>query len=484
LPDHRFTSLDQAYAWLNGHVDLERRLHAARHDEATFGLERFRRRLEALGDPQRGLRTIHIAGTRGKGSAALALEALLRAGGQRTAVFTSPHIREYRERIRIDGAPIEPGTFLELLGEVAAVAGPNDAVGHPTGFKTVFENLTALFLLAARRAGVDWAVVETGLGGRLDATNVLDPGPVLLTRIGLEHQHLLGTTLRQIAGEKAAILKRGGWGVVGRQAPATGDDPGAEGVFRARGAGEGAPLWGAEALCPILERELYPEGQRLRLGFDDGELTLGLRLLGTFVAENLQNALAMLAILRKEGRVPPTPPDAIVRSLQNLSLHGRMERVCRSPLLIVDAAHCPTGAEALAASMAAHFGEVRQADGFDLLVGMMVDKDHAGFLTALARWPGWRRVICYRPEGERALDSGRLAESARRIFDDVKVFTDLNGVLQFLDHSDEKNDKAVGAGTLYSVAALQDWGIEKDHGHGCTVQAIAPTQSSADSGNP
>src|SRR6185295_17903727 len=161
-----FENLDSAYRWLDAQIDHERNLSQLRYNDATFALAGFRERLRALGDPHLGLRTIHIAGTRGKGSAALALEALLRASGLRTATYTSPHLREYRERIRIDGEPLAGEEFARLLARVAQH--PGAAAREEGYFKTVFENLTALFFLAAHEMKVDWAIVETGLGGRLD----------------------------------------------------------------------------------------------------------------------------------------------------------------------------------------------------------------------------------------------------------------------------------------------------------------------------
>jgi dihydrofolate synthase/folylpolyglutamate synthase len=455
-----FASIGDAYAWLDGRVNLERSLATARYDADTFGLEPFRRRLAALGDPQRGLRAIHIAGTRGKGSAALALEALLRASGLRVATYLSPHLREYRERVRIDGESIAADGFRRLMERVAAVPGDDaDAptTGHPTGFKTVFENLTALFFLAARASGVDWAVVETGLGGRLDATNALEAGPVLLTRIGLEHTRLLGDTRRQIAGEKAAILKPGGLAVAGAQAPPEPSDPGAIPVFLERARQVAAPLaWAAER-CPILETLPSPTGQRLTLAFEGEPLTLKLPLLGTFVAENLQNALAMLAVLREQGRLPRAPRGQLRHALETLALPGRMERVCLDPLLIADGAHCPTGAAALADSMLAHFSHAPA----DLILGMMSEKDHAGFLAALARWDGWRRVFCYPIPSERSADPRHLAELARRHFDDARACSDLVNALQLCLGVVEKEHMVVGAGTLHGVAALQDWGRKR-----------------------
>lgn len=464
-----FPSLAAAYAWLDAHVNFEQRLPTIRHDEAEFGLEAFRMRLAAIGNPHLGLRTVHVAGTRGKGSAALALEALLRASGCRVATFTSPHLREYRERIRLDGEPIGGDEFRRLLETIAALpsAGRDDG---PTGFRTVFENLTALFFLTAHETGVDWAVVETGLGGRLDATNVLAPGPVLLTRIGLDHTYLLGDTHGAIAAEKAAILKPGGWCVAGTQADGAAGEAVAA-VFEGRARETGAPLDRAAVLCPLVESTLHPAGQSLTFRFEGELLRLDLPLLGTFVAENLQNALAVMARLRALGAVPAVPHDRLVRALQWLRFAGRMQRIAHDPDLIVDGAHCPTGATALAASMQAHFAD----QPADLILGMMRDKDHRAFLAALATWPHWRRVYCYAPHGPRALDAERLAEAARDFFPQATPCSNLQDALHLWSAAGDKSIRAVATGTLYSVADSQDWATGRAPGHG-VVEATAPNE--------
>ncbi len=446
-PQRLFTDLAGAYDWLNSHINYERELGRIAYNNRVFELNGFLRRIEALGRPQLGLRTIHIAGTRGKGSAALMLEALLRASGLRVATYTSPHIREYRERIRIDGEVIAPELFVRCLQRIA----PLDENGAATGlqFKTVFEHLTALFFLAARATAVDWAVVETGLGGRLDATNVVAPGPVLLTRIGLEHTHLLGRTIPAIAGEKAAILKPGGWGVVSAQA----ESEGAMEVFAQRARRTGARLDRAADLCPI--RRVTPDASGLRVVVEfEGELlTVGLPLYGPCQAENLQNALAMLSRLREEGLIARAPREALAAALASVSIPGRMERWPTAPPLIIDAAHCPTGADALVQALEAHFPGTRT----HLLVGMMADKEHDGFFAALARWPGWRRVVCYPVDSPRGASAADLADCARRHFPDVTLCTDLAAGLELALRIADKKDQIVAAGTVVSIAFLQDW---------------------------
>ncbi len=433
-----FAGLKAAYDWLDGHVNHERNLGGVRYDGGAFEIEGFARRLEGLGAPQRGLRTIHIAGTRGKGSAALALEALLEAAGLKTAVYTSPHLNEYRERIRSGGRTIAAERFCALLGRVADLA---------DGFGTVFEALTAVFFLAAREVGADWAIVEAGLGGRLDATNVIDPGPVLLTRIGLEHTRLLGATIEAIAGEKAAILKGGGWAVAGCQ-EASGA---AERVFRRRAAAVGAPLALAPEVCPLTDLRAHAAGLDLDFLFEGRPLALRTPLLGPFQAENIQNALAVLDRMRRGGAATDLGDGAIAAALGRLAVPGRMQRIGNGPEWILDGAHCPTAAAALARAMEAHFG----AEPAVALVGMMEDKDHDGFFAELAHWRGWRGVVCYRPPSPRALPADRLAEAARRYFDTVDFYDDLDGALQKIARLADTINRVVACGTLYGIGPIQ-----------------------------
>jgi len=467
-----FARPSEAYAWLDGQVNYERTLGSVAYDSQTFALEGFRQRLRALGDPHRALRAVHIAGTRGKGSAALALEALLRACGLRTAVYTSPHLHEYRERIRLDGAWVSGAMFTEILGRIARLAPPEPPEAPPAGdgraFKTVFETLTALFFLIARESAVDWAIVETGLGGRLDATNVLGPGPVLLTRIGLEHTHLLGDTIEAIAAEKAAILKAGGWGVAGAQDAGGG----AEAIYRGRAAAVGARLDHAPALCPLRRFEPTSEGSRLEILFEGRPLKLELAMYGDFQVENLQNALALFSRLRAERLIPLIPDGAIVAALEGLRLPGRMERVCVAPAVFADGGHCPTAAAALARTMRDHFGEAPAG----LLVGMMQEKDHEGFFRALAEWPGWQWVWCYPPRSPRALDAPSLAAVARRHFHNTRVFQNLDQALESIERLTDKRLRIVATGSLYSIARLEEWGVH--HGpHGVQTKV---TQAQAE----
>lgn len=444
-----FASLAEAYAWLDSHINYERRLHEVSDPESAFVLDPFRRLLERLGSPHRGTASVHIAGTRGKGSSALALELLLTAAGLRVATFTSPHLYEYRERIRIAGVPLDPDSFARCL-EQAARARTADG-DTPGSFKTVFELLTAVFFLAARQHGADFLVVETGLGGRLDTTNVLDPGPVLLTRIGLEHTHILGDTLEKIAAEKAAILKRGGWGVHTRQGPE------ALGVFRRRAAGVEAPLIDSADLAPCVHSVFDESGMRLRFRLPEGELPLNLPLFGPFLIENFEGVLAMFHELSVRRIVPPLSRAAVAEALRALLLPGRMQPL---PLptrtgvsLLVDGAHCPTGAAAVAAAMAAHFPDASAT----AVVAMMIDKDHEGFFKGLARWTGWRRIVCYALDNPRAAPAESLARAASRHFGQVRICSNLETALQLALERSEEREKIVALGSIFAVGPVSDW---------------------------
>lgn len=475
-----FESLADAYRFLDGHINYERNLDQVSYTKRTFEIESFAEWLASLGNPHRQIRAIHIAGTRGKGSSALMLEAILLGSGLKVATYSSPHLREYRERIRIGGQPVSAEGFCRAMGRARSAAG--ESQNSDPSFKTVFEYLTAAFFLAAEEAEVDWMVVETGLGGRLDATNVLPPGPVLLTRIGLDHTHLLGGTITEIAAEKAAILKPGGWGVVSRQGP--GGD--ADRVFSRRAEETGADLHRASQIGPLTDASYTPNGMTLAYRFEERELKLSLPWFGPFLSENLEGALAMVGELRQRGLIPPLPDQALVETLRKAHFPGRMQPIGPwgddGPTFFVDSGHCPTAAAAIAEAMARHFGPDAEATA---LVAMMKDKDQEGFFRALAEWPGWGRIVCYTGSIPRSEQAEDLARRARLYFDSVQAFPCLDLALQFVSDSAEESGRTVAAGSIYSIVNITDRLL----GHGRKAdenqpERAAEAQPSPDSGNP
>jgi dihydrofolate synthase/folylpolyglutamate synthase len=349
---------------------LERLLGLARWERAgmRLGLERIEALLTALGRPEARLRIVHVGGTNGKGSVAAMSAAILQAAGLRTGLYTSPHLLDVTERIRIDGVPVRR----ETLARHAARIEPS----LEAGAATFFEAMTAVALAAFHEARVDAAVLEVGLGGRWDATNVGAPLVSVVTRIDYDHQEFLGRRLEDIAGEKAGII-RGGAALSAAQAPE------AMAVVEARCRAVGVPLLveGRELEVQALESDLA--GHRLRLrgpgwAYDDVRLALP----GLFQAGNAVLAVgAVRAFATASGL--PVPEVAVRAGAAAVRWPGRFQvvpAVPGRPTVVLDGAHNPAGATALAASLRHHFAGRRLA----LVLGVSADKDHAGILKTLA----------------------------------------------------------------------------------------------------
>jgi dihydrofolate synthase/folylpolyglutamate synthase len=349
---------------------LERLLGLARWERAgmRLGLERIEALLTALDRPEAALRIVHVGGTNGKGSVAALSAAILQAAGLRTGLYTSPHLLDVTERIRIDGLPVPK----ETLARHAARIEP----ALEAGAATFFEAMTAVALAAFHEVRVDVAVLEVGLGGRWDATNVGVPLVSVVTRIDYDHQEFLGRRLEDIAGEKAGII-RGGVALSAAQAPE------AMAVVEARCRAVRVPLLveGRELEVQALESDLA--GHRLRLrgpgwAYDDVRLALP----GLFQSGNA--VLAVGAVRAFAAASGLAVPEAAVRAgSAAVRWPGRFQIVPGAPgrpTLVLDGAHNPAGATALAASLRHYFGGRR----LGLVLGVSADKDHAGILKALA----------------------------------------------------------------------------------------------------
>jgi dihydrofolate synthase/folylpolyglutamate synthase len=341
------------------------------------GLDGVKRALTVLGEPQRKLRVVHVAGTNGKGSTAAFLESLFRAAGLRTGLYTSPHLLRFTERIRIDGREIDEeriADFTErLLTSLPEV--------------TFFEAATAMALAAFRQDGVDVAVLEAGLGGRLDATNVFaDPLATVVTGIALDHTDVLGPTLAKIAYEKAGIFKRGAPAVFACA------DPEARAVLQAEAGRAGAPAY-------MLGRDLHARARGESLIYDGpgGPVEAALGLDGEHQLGNAALALAAAALAcDRLGR----PLTARAKGLREVKWPARLERV--APDVLVDAAHNPDGARALAAALPS----LSAGRPIALVFGAVADKDAREMLVILRRVVG--RVVLTRPPSPRAIPPEEL----------------------------------------------------------------------------
>ena len=376
-----------------------------------------------LGQPQRELRCVHIAGTNGKGSCAAMVSAMLRAAGFRTGLYTSPDLTGPWERIKVDGVDITLDDFARITGRVKAACAGLDEPSY-------FEKMTAAAFLYFAEKRCDYVVLETGLGGRLDATNVIqDPAVSVIMPIGLDHTAVLGDTLAAIAGEKAGIIKPG------RPVVCAPQPPEAERVIRAHCEALGAPLHMVDI------NNLHPlahslSGQR----FSYGSLAdVSLSLLG---GHQLANACAAL----ETGRALGLAEDALRRGLSGVRWPCRFEYVPGTPPFVLDGAHNPHGAAALAAALRDYFPPEQR---FTLVMGAMADKDWRGVLDIME--PLAARFVCLTPEeGSRALPAAALAAAVRTV-----PATAAESLDQVLALCQGYADPVCAFGSLYYIGRLR-----------------------------
>jgi len=370
---------------------------------AKLGLDRIRTLLEALGNPQKACRIVHIAGTNGKGSTAAMIESGLRAAGYRTGLFTSPHLVEPTERIRIDGSPVRAEEFAAAFDQVhscaEALLGRDRIDLHPT----YFESVTAMALLLFRGRGVEFAVLEVGLGGRLDATNVVAPELCVITPVDFDHEAFLGKSLEAIAAEKAGILKPGAPAVFAMQRGES------RRVLDARAAElQVAVSYSAEV--EVSGVVLNPRGSCFTWAGEGIDVPLP----GEHQVENARTAIAALLCLG-------VPEAAVREGLARTVWPGRLERVAVNPEIILDGAHNPAGARALGAYLDRFYDSGRVW----LIYGAMRDKAVAEMTAIL--FPRARHVIATAPAQARALRPETLRSLTDH--DSVRVAPDLTSAL-------------------------------------------------------
>ncbi|MGH7407839.1 MAG: bifunctional folylpolyglutamate synthase/dihydrofolate synthase [Candidatus Methylomirabilales bacterium] len=405
-----------------------------------LGLENIRRLLRALGHPERALRTVHVGGTNGKGSTAALLAAILRAAGLRVGLYTSPHLLDFTERIQVNGEPIGPDAVADLTAEVRAAVEtafapvPDDLPSHPT----FFEVTTALAFLYFARAGAEWAVVEVGLGGRYDATNVLAPDLTVITNVAVEHQDLLGDSLEAIATEKAGIVKPGIPLVTAAAEPTLG-------VLRRACAEREAPLLHVPAAYAWRREAPLPDGQVFSLGGPGSERrNLRIGLLGRHQLENAATAVAAAERLREGGLA--LAESAVREGLAAARWPARLQVVGEHPRILVDGAHNPAACRAVR-----DFLE-EEAPGRRLLVfGALKDKDWGQMLEILL--PAFSATILCRPPSDRAAEPVMLLGTARGHCGHVEVVPDVADALAAARALARPEDTVLVTGSLFTAGA-------------------------------
>ncbi|MFS0703186.1 folylpolyglutamate synthase/dihydrofolate synthase family protein [Cellulomonas sp. 179-A 9B4 NHS] len=373
-------------------------------------LSRVRAVLELLGDPQRAFRSVHLTGTNGKTSTARMVERLLREHGLRTGRFTSPHLTRVNERIAIDGEPISDERFVEVWQDVAPYVHMVDARSAERGEPRLsfFEVFVVMAYAAFADAPVDVAVVEVGMGGRWDATNVLDAEVAVITPVAMDHERYLGHSLVEIASEKVGIVKDGATLVLAQQTEDV------DGVVLTAAAERGARVVREGVDVSVVERQVAVGGQLVALRGMGGVYTdVYLPLHGAHQAHNALLALVATEALLTGGAA--LDGDVVGAAFADATSPGRLEVVRSSPTVIVDGAHNPAGTEALVAGVEEAFAFQRLVG----VVGVMADKDPESMLSVLE--PVLDEVVVTQASSERALDVDDLAEIAVEVFGEDRV---------------------------------------------------------------
>lgn len=371
-------------------------------------LARIRLLVDLLGDPHKSYPILHVAGTNGKSSVTRMIDALLTRIGLRTGRYTSPHLQLVTERIAVDNAPITPERYVEVYRDIEPYVAMIDRGNDVPMSK--FEVLTGMAFAAFADAPVDAAVLEVGLGGSWDATNVADAKIAVVTPIEIDHVEFLGAEITGIAAEKAGIIKEGSIALLAEQKPEVAE------VLLRRAVEVDATVARAGLEFGVLRRDVAVGGQMLKLqGLGGAYDEIFLPLHGPHQANNAALALAAVEAFFGAGAQRMLDQDAIREGFASVIVPGRLERVRSTPSVFVDAAHNPHGARALAEALDTDFG-FRNLVG---VVGVMRDKDVRGILSALE--PVFHELVLTTNSSERAMPAEELGEVALEIFGPDRV---------------------------------------------------------------
>lgn len=422
------------------HTDCLERMFTLRRFGIKLGLATIRRILAGLGNPHRRFACIHVAGSNGKGSVASNLAAILTRSGYRVGLYTSPHLVRFNERIKVDGEDITDADIVRLYRRVNQVL--------PGGREpTFFEFTTAMAFDEFGRRNVDWAVIETGMGGRLDATNVLTPEVAIITNISLEHREYLGRTLRAIAFEKAGIIKRRRPVVTGAKQAAAFD------VIAETAQLKSAPLYrlGSEFRVRRTQNDRFTYYGISHVWPD---MATGLR--GGYQAENAALTLAACELLMKKA--PRISAASIREGLRTNRWPGRLERVCEKPLVLFDGAHNLAAARELARHLTEHFRD----RAITMVIGILDDKPYRAMLKLLL--PHAARLIVTRAKINRALPPEKIEAEARSLVADIRIVPDVGSALRYAMQTAAPGSLTLVAGSLYVVgeakAALESAAVQ------------------------
>ena len=394
------------------------------------GLRRIESLLSRLDHPETKFKSIHIGGTNGKGSTAATVASILQQSGFRVGLYTSPHLIDFSERIQISGIPIterEIVSLTHLIRDTITTTSSNEAI-------TFFEFTTALAFYHFACSKIDFAVVEVGMGGRYDATNLLQPMAVAITPVSLDHEQYLGSTLAKIAYEKAGIIKEGTPVVISRQAPS------AYAVIQEVARLKNAPLIQlGQEICTVGDspQNFLYQGKR--------ERNVQSPLLGRHQMDNAAVALGLIEEIQRQGTV--ISEDAIAMGFRNVRWPGRLEVVRQRPFILLDGAHNPAGAEALGAFLSEVDPEKRGKHW--LIFGVMQDKDSAQMLQCLLPWTDECVLCC--PDLSRAAKPEAILRGVQNKACIHTVCSGVSDAIRYVESVASPRDSLVITGSLYTV---------------------------------
>lgn len=402
------------------------------------GLERIRALLDTLGNPQNSFRSMHVAGTNGKGSVCAMAASVLNEAGYKTGLYTSPHLLRFNERITVSGRQI---THRELVEAASVTRAASRKAG--LGDMTFFEFTTAMAFVHFREKKAEFAVIETGMGGRLDATNLAIPMVSIITNIDLDHTAWLGRTIKEIAFEKAGIIKPGAPVVTGVEQKQ------ALSVIRAKAKEAASPVY-------LMGRDFHAsrgeKGLIAYSGISGGLEGLKIGLPGAHQAKNAAVALAALEVLRAGGL--DISERAVRAGMRKTRWPGRFEILSKKPLVILDGAHNPAGARALEEAL-----EGVKKKRLILVIGMMADKEMGGILKELV--PSSSLVIATAPQGERAARPDEVMELAAKYKKPVFAAPTVKDACKRALFEAAPGDCVCVSGSLFTVGEARDFLLKR-----------------------
>lgn len=418
--------------------------HELHGTSAKFDLAHMRVLATALGDPQNRFKSVLIAGTNGKGSTAATLASILRAAGHKTALYTSPHLVRVNERIRINREPISDADFASIYNHVDAVAKQLVDGGQLPWRPSFFEMMTSIAFEYFAREDVDIAVLEVGMGGRLDATNIVHPLVSVITDISLDHQKYLGNTIAEIAGEKAGIIRDNGVAVILPQHPQANDVLGR--AIESRHARAVSATAYMPAVTPESDEKTAAGEAAYTVKALGQEIQIQPALRGRHQLRN--TALAIAAAVELDAAGLPISPDAIERGVRETRWPGRLQRIHGTPEILFDVAHNPDGAWALRAALS-HMYEGRK---LVILFGAMRDKAVAEIASIL--FPLADTVVATHADNPRAATPEEIAHAAVRTGAEVVAIDNVDAALDKARSLASESGVVVVTGSIYLVGEV------------------------------